>query len=196
MEIYLIRHTKPAIESNICYGNLDILVSKTYEIELEIILKKLPKNIQYIYSSPLIRCKTLAVSIANYLNIGDTSLEEDGRLKEINFGNWEGKNWDDIDKNELDIWMTDFVNVKTTNGESYLELYSRSVSFMQNIYDNHKHNFGPILIVTHAGFIRSVLSYVQKIDLKNSFDIKINYGDIVRIKYINENNIEINSNPI
>ena len=42
---------------------------------------------------------------------------------EMNFGDWEMKNWDDIPLEELNPWMQDFVNVRVSNGESFTDLY-------------------------------------------------------------------------
>ena len=61
MEIYLVRHTTPAIKKGICYGQTDVdLNSETFESELYEIKNKLPSNIVRFYCSPLIRCSKLA----------------------------------------------------------------------------------------------------------------------------------------
>ena len=42
MEIYLIRHTTPAVEAGTCYGQADLDVIETFEQEASIIKQYLP----------------------------------------------------------------------------------------------------------------------------------------------------------
>ena len=72
-----------------------------------------------VYSSPAKRC----IALSEALNFGE--IIEDKRLLEIDFGDWEGLEWDEIDKNLLNHWMEDFVNVAPTNGESFNQMYLR-----------------------------------------------------------------------
>ncbi|CAL2079596.1 conserved hypothetical protein [Tenacibaculum dicentrarchi] len=172
MEIILVRHTTPNIEKGICYGQADIGVIDTFLEEVPLILKEVPVNDTETayYSSPLKRCKLLAEQLS------DTIIFDD-RLKELDFGDWELKKWDDINKPELDIWMNDFVNITVTNGESYIDLHTRTVQFLNEIKRLKKQH---IVIVTHAGVIRSLWAYVNNISLENSFDLKLKYGDIIK----------------
>ncbi|WP_214983467.1 alpha-ribazole phosphatase [Tenacibaculum dicentrarchi] len=172
MEIILVRHTTPNIEKGICYGQADIGVIDTFLEEVQPILKEVPVNDTETayYSSPLKRCKLLAEQLS------DTIIFDD-RLKELDFGDWELKKWDDINKPELDIWMNDFVNITVTNGESYIDLHNRTVEFLNELKSLKKQR---VVIVTHAGVIRSLWAYVNNISLENSFDLKLKYGDIIK----------------
>ncbi|SOU86586.1 alpha-ribazole phosphatase [Tenacibaculum dicentrarchi] len=172
MEIILVRHTTPNIEKGVCYGQADIGVIDTFLEEIPPILKEVPVNDTETayYSSPLKRCKLLAEQLSETIIFDD-------RLKELDFGDWELQKWDDINKPELDIWMNDFVNITVTNGESYIDLHSRTVAFLSEVKALKKQR---IVIVTHAGVIRSLWAYVNNISLENSFDLKLKYGDIIK----------------
>jgi len=74
--------------------------------------------------------------------------------------------------------MNDFVNVVVPNGESYTILQKRILEFYNSL--NHTAN-KKIVIVSHAGPIRALLAHIQKIDLKDSFTIKVAYGQVIRI---------------
>ncbi|WP_448517950.1 histidine phosphatase family protein, partial [Rhodoflexus sp.] len=50
-----------------------------------------------------------------------------------------------------------------------------------------KTNLQKIAVVTHAGNIRSFLSFVLSLPLENSFRIRLNYATIVAV-ILNENN--------
>ncbi|GAA3516597.1 alpha-ribazole phosphatase [Aquimarina addita] len=172
MDIYLVRHTTPNIEKGICYGQSDLGVTNTFESEVAAIHTGIPlKEITNVYSSPLQRCKLLA-------NTFGKPTVFDNRLKELDFGDWELKAWESIDQDELNPWMEDFVNVKVPHGESYVMLRDRILDFYNSLsLASHE----KIIIVSHAGPIRALVSHVQKTELKDSFHIKIGYGEVIKI---------------
>ena len=178
MEIYLVRHTTPNINNGICYGQTDVdLNFDTFESEFCDINDKLPGDIHRYYCSPLIRCSKLAKRLAKEIQIDD-------RLKELDFGSWENKKWSELDNKELSKWMVNFVNVKAGGAESFLDLHKRTSSFIKSLNKNDKQK---IAVITHAGNIRSFLSFILGIPLENSFRIQLNYACIIRA--------EINDNP-
>lgn len=179
MEIFLIRHTTPLVEKGTCYGQTDLDVTDSFHAEADIIKTYLPDNIVAVYSSPLQRCKKLAQHLFPHNPI---NLHND--LMELNCGSWEMQKWDDIPRNEMDPWMSDFVTVSTPNGESYIDLHERVVACFQQISQNS----GPSAIVAHGGVIRSILSHITQTALVDSFSaFKLHYGCVVKINYHNEN---------
>lgn len=176
MEIYLVRHTTPLIEKGICYGQTDLNITDTFDKEVAIILDKIKlDNEAHIFSSPLKRCVLLAQKF-------DKNITIDKRLMELDFGDWEMKKWNDIPEKEMTPWMKDFVNVKVPNGESYADLSKRALAFLDEIKSlNQKQT----IIVAHGGPIRSLLAHLTNTELKDSFDIKIIYGQVSKI-IINE----------
>lgn len=172
MEIYLVRHTTPEIAAGICYGQSDLPLAATFKEEAKVILDKIPhsKN-RKVFSSPLQRCKLLA-------NLFDKKVHIDQRLIEFNFGDWELKEWEAIPKEEFTPWMEDFVNVTVPNGESYIDLAARVMTFFKEILKNENEQN---IVVAHSGVIRSILANLKDIPLEKSFDIKLSYGQISKI---------------
>ncbi len=173
MEIYLVRHTTPNIEKGVCYGQSDLGITESFAAEVEKIHQQIPiEDITKVYSSPLQRCKLLAKTFQKEITF-------DNRLKELNFGDWELQPWDLIHQKELNRWMNDFVNVEVPNGESYVMLQQRALDFFSSLdTDSEEKN----IIVSHAGWIRSILAFIHKIPLKDSFSIQLNYGHIITIE--------------
>ncbi len=172
MELILVRHTTPKIEKGICYGQADIEVTDTFTEELKTILADIPVNDAntVYYSSPLKRCKVLAEKLSKRILFDD-------RLKELDFGDWELKAWNNIEETPLNVWMNDFVNQPTKNGESYVDLHKRTTALLEEIkLKNHSR----VVIVTHAGVIRSLSSYIDNTLLKDSFNLKLDYGAIIK----------------
>lgn len=177
MEIYLIRHTTPDVAKGVCYGHADIDVTDTFHTEASLIKAYLPASIQQVHSSPLQRCRKLAEVL-----FPQTHIQYHDALKEINCGDWELKNWDDIAKADLQPWMEDFVNVCIPNGENYVQLHERSAHLFDQLTQT-----APAAIVTHGGVIRSILSHITGTPLKDSFNkFSLHYGCVVKI--IIENN--------
>ncbi|MHA1688134.1 MAG: alpha-ribazole phosphatase [Promethearchaeota archaeon] len=174
IEIYLVRHGKVKIKQGIIHGQSDVEPSNDYKKIVKKINKLgiITKNTA-IYSSPLKRCHVLARALSRDEPI------EDPRLMELNFGNWEMKKWNELAPQETNKWMEDFVKFTPPNGESYLELYDRvSDSFLELI---NKQPHEKVIIITHGGVIRSILTSVLKIPLKNSFSLEIDPGSITKI---------------
>jgi len=169
MEVYVIRHTPVTLGKNMCYGQSDVPLADSFDKDVEIYKNQLPTRFDKVYSSPSPRCKAL-VSALQYPNVAFHN-----SLHELNFGDWENRKWDEINLDELNHWMADFVNVKPPNGENLSELFQRVKLFFDDLRQKkHKR----ILLVTHAGVIRCFWAYLLEIPLKNVFKIPVGYHEI------------------
>ena len=176
MEIYLIRHTAPAIAKGVCYGQADLDVRHTFANEAAIIQQHLPVAVGVVYSSPLQRCEKLA----RHLFAGNP-IQLHNDLMEINCGEWELRPWDDIPKKEIDPWMNDYVNVRIPGGESYTDVYERVANYFNSIMESSNH-LANVRIVAHGGVIRSILSYITQTPLIDSFKaFSLHYGCVIKI---------------
>ncbi len=173
MKITLIRHTSVNVEPGICYGQSDVPLDESFSHTAEFIKHKLQvEKYDAIYCSPLSRC----VKLAKYCGYETPILDK--RLLEINFGDWEMKNWEQISDPRLQHWYDDWINEKPTNGESFQTLISRVEEFLDELkYLPHKQ----VAIFTHAGVIRAIRIINKLISIKEAFKHKIEYGDIVEL---------------
>jgi alpha-ribazole phosphatase len=179
MEVYLVRHTETTVGKGVCYGHSDLPLKEPYKEQFKEILSQIKPKEAKIYSSPLIRCSLLA----NYLHLNSLNTEPisyDERLIELNFGEWELKEWDKIDNIVLSDWMEDFVNNRAGSGESFNQLYLRVNHFIENTLFR-EHNNLPSIIVTHAGVIRCFLCRERNIKLNDAFKIEVDFGSVYRI---------------
>jgi alpha-ribazole phosphatase len=173
MEIYLIRHTSPDIGIDVCYGQTDINVGPLFEKEAVSVKNRLDISEPIaVYSSPLKRCARLA----SMLSTDDFKLDD--RLLEMNFGDFEGQKWTQIDRTLFSEWADDFVNNAPPGGENFLSLYNRSLAFLKDPQiQKHK----TIVVVTHAGVIRCLIGHVLGLPLENVFRFQIYFGSISKI---------------
>jgi len=179
-DIYLIRHTTPAVDKGICYGQTDLDVTESFMDEAAVIRQHLPAGFSSVHSSPLQRCARLAAHLfpGHPVNLHP-------QLMEIHCGEWEMRGWDDLPKEEIDPWMKDFVQVRIPGGESYSDLHQRVTGCFHRIYDNHhtgNGNGAAIAIVAHGGVIRSILSHITGTPLIDSFKVfSLYYGCVIRV---------------
>ncbi|MDB5014118.1 MAG: hypothetical protein JWQ25_2320 [Daejeonella sp.] len=175
MEIYLIRHTKVHNPDKLCYGQSDIQLAANWENDIAALCHKLKFDAQtVVYSSPFKRCTDLAQAISN------TDFVQTPELSEMHFGDWEQKGWDSLDQEILNLWMADFVNFQVPGGESFKVMHKRCSNFWDELISKDHEK---VLIVTHAGVIRSVLAHVLDIPLKNIFQLQVDYGSVSKVTY-------------
>ena len=169
MEVFVIRHTPVAVGKDTCYGQTDVPLAHTFLQDILHYKTQLPIGFDAVFCSPLQRCKDLAMAL-NCQNI-----VYEPALMEMNFGDWELKKWNNINPNDLDIWMQDFVNTKTPNGENLQDLFSRMQFFLDNL---RLQPYKKVLIITHAGTIRCMWAYLLAIPLHNIFKIPVGFNEI------------------
>lgn len=172
MEVYLVRHTETFCEKGICYGQADVDLKEPFVEQFEEIKQQIPAG-AIVYSSPLLRCTKLAKYLSD-------SIITDSRLMEMHFGDWELKKWDAIPEADFTPWMTDFVNVSVPNGESFVALHQRVTDFLETVVLENKAE--KIVLVTHAGVIRSILCKQTNLPLKDAFTNKVDFGEVIKVE--------------
>ena len=194
MDIYLIRHTEVAVGRGIAYGQSDVDLTDTYEEQRDRLQAHLPNKPGAIFSSPLSRCRRLAEDLATaflaknqlntaVINIHPLTVQFDDRLKEFSFGDWEMTPWNDIDRDGLDGWMADFVNIRTPNGENFGDVFERVGAFWheQILPLAQTQPTQPVFIVSHGGVIRALLCLFMDLSLQNAYRINLDYGAVTKL---------------
>ena len=148
--IYLLRHTTPAVESGICYGATDLALATSFADEARAVLAALPR-VDAVVSSPLSRCRELACYLAERRSL---PVHMDDRLREMDFGHWEGRPWSSLPRAELNAWAADFLHAAPHGGESVHGLRQRVGAAM----DEWSQRGDSLLVVTHAGVIKAALA--------------------------------------
>jgi alpha-ribazole phosphatase len=157
MTLFLVRHALPLIGKGLCYGRLDVPANgeatKTCALELH---NMLPKGIAVV-SSPLQRCELLASGLIGLRP--DLAVKTDPKLQEMDFGQWEGRAWADIDPAELTAWTGDFASYRAgATGESVTQFMARVATAFDALDPKQE-----TLWVTHAGVIRAATLIAQGI---------------------------------
>lgn len=169
MILHLIRHPPPSIAPGICYGRLDVS-AEIPAAAIAALRAQLPSGLP-VYSSPLRRCLDLAHRL-------HPAPVVDARLAEMDFGAWEGRSWDAIPRAELDAWAADIAGYAPPGGESPLQLQARVLDFVAGL------SVPEAVLVTHAGVIRMLLAYCQKLPPRRWPELKVAYLAPLRIELL------------
>ena len=174
MKVTLIRHTRVAVSPGTCYGQTDVDVAETFPEEAARVKAALCGNdFDAVYSSPLQRCRKLA----EYCGYPAPLLDD--RLKELNFGDWEGKRWDDIQDPRLQEWFDNWLSTKAGGGESFLEQYARVAEFLDEL---RRRPFQKVAVFAHGGTIRAALVYAGVCNFNQIFSDMVDYGSVTEIE--------------
>jgi len=127
MPLCLIRHTRVAAPAGLCYGQFDVPLADTFAEEAQAVREALahqfPAGLPPIWSSPSLRCRSLAETL-------DAPFRLDPRLRELNFGDWEGRTWAELDSPEARHWGDNWQTAAPPQGESLPELLQRLRNFL------------------------------------------------------------------
>lgn len=183
--IYIVRHPKTTTPDGVCYGRSNVTPNKQSLIEAEQKVKAKLEGacIDICYTSPLQRCTLLAAHLA-----GHSKIISDDSLQEIDFGSWEMTPWDEIPPQEQALWGKDFIRCKVHGGENFLDLQQRVVAFWLKLVSSTEQT---ALVITHAGLIRALLNHLLDTNPEKIFAIEVDYADVIRITWSNENYYKI-----
>ena len=172
MQVFLIRHPRPLIEAGVCYGRLDVDCEDPQPVAARL---RLPPNTP-IFSSPLRRARRLAEALAVPTRV-DVRL--DARLAEIDFGDWEGRRWDDIDRQSIDAWAADVLNFTPPRGESVADLQRRVIDFSAEL--SAIFAGASVALITHAGVIRALLGHWRGLPVAEWTQLKCDFGSLTEV---------------
>lgn len=180
--IFLVRHCKPEFKDDIriCIGKKDIPLSNEGMIHAKQLAGYfLNRNINRIYSSHLKRARKTAEIIAS--SRISVCIKDD--FSELNIGKWDGLSFEEVKlryPEEYENRGRDLENYIVEGGESMAMCRERAVKELHKSIDESE---GNILIVTHAGVIRTIISSLLDISIMDTFEYKIDYGSISLITF-------------
>jgi probable phosphoglycerate mutase len=116
-----------------------------------------------IYTSPLRRAVETATPLARAISL---PFEERAGLAEIDYGVWDGKSADEVDReyhDEYVRWSSDPAWNAPTGGETAIALSQRVTQVIEEIRVAHPE--GNVLVVTHKASIRVLLCALLGVDV-------------------------------
>lgn len=165
--------------------------------ELAVVTAKALAEVKFdvAYSSPLSRAYETAEIILKYSNHSIPEIVIDNRIKEINFGEWEGKR---ITKENFNIpsvrfneFYTDTFNFPNgPGGETTWDVVHRTGDFLNQVFSNPEYQDKTILVATHGFALRALLHHVYE-DKNDFWHGQVPANCCVNVIEKNENEIKL-----
>jgi alpha-ribazole phosphatase len=167
--LVLVRHCEPQEDARgRCYGSLDVALSAAGRRHAHELAARLSADA--VWTSPRRRARETAAPLARSPVVDDA-------LCELDFGELEGRTFDEIAASEPELfraWMETPTRVRFPGGESYADLKARALPCLDRIWGEH----ASAIVVTHGGVIRAGLSEWLGIPDESIFRIDLRYGGV------------------
>ena len=152
-------------------GQLDVPLSREGIIQAELVSDYILNNydVGAVYSSDLIRAVDTVKKVADTKNL---PIVTDKRLREVFCGKWEGllvEKVKEIYKEDYLAWKRGSETAYMTGGENMLEVKLRAVEAVKEI--TKKCEGKTVVIATHGGLIKPLLSGVLGVDYQTLIDM-------------------------
>jgi alpha-ribazole phosphatase len=154
--LVVIRHAEPEERAHgLCYGTLDVGLSaegRAHAARLAESLGALAYDA--VYTSPRLRTSETAAPVARARELAPIV---DDDLREIDFGELEGRRYDEIAVTQPELyrrWMEAPTSVQFPGGESFADVRRRALRAMDRIRAAHE----CAVVVTHGGVVRAGLA--------------------------------------
>jgi alpha-ribazole phosphatase len=148
MALWIVRHARPLIAAGICYGVMDVQADAAETDQAARALAAALPTGAALRVSPLTRCQQLARALCAVR--ADLRAHTDPRLREMDFGVWEGVAWNAIPQQALQAWTDDFGNHRFGGAESSNEVLARVAQVWDEVQGHHD-----TIWITHAGVARA-----------------------------------------
>jgi alpha-ribazole phosphatase len=181
--LWLIRHPEPEPSARgRCYGSLDVALAGEGVQQAHAIAHAFANEpLAAIYASPRQRCTHAARILAAARTC---TLETVDALRELDFGAFEGRSYDEIAALYPDLyrqWMERPTETHFPEGESFRQMSARVLGAARELLTRHRGD--SIALITHGGPIRVILADALSMPPASIFRIEQRYGSINRIRY-------------
>ncbi|MCQ2511032.1 MAG: histidine phosphatase family protein [Lachnospiraceae bacterium] len=188
--IYLVRHGVPdtGTSERICLGRKDIPLGQKGREEINRLSgyfyrEEIADKVSGIFCSPLKRCVETAEILHNAVNRTSESFKitEAEDLQEVNTGIWDGLTFKEIKERfpqEYEERGKSLGRYRISGGETLEEAGIRFLYALKNCMVNTE---GNLIVVAHAGVIRSFLCLITGKDVDQINDWKIPYGSVTEV---------------
>ena len=171
MKLFVVRHGETDGNVNeLACGVSESTLTEKGRMQAQALANRLKEekeknNITAIYVSPLKRARDTAAYIEQVLQL---TAVPDTRLHEIDFGDFEGKPWNNPDF--LYIHKNPFL--KFPGGESFAQVAHRAYSIIEDVKQKHTGD-GNILFVCHGVLTTAAYTYFNPLSMEDLFRLEI-----------------------
>ncbi len=157
----------------------DPLTEKGWQQMQQAVVKQ---NWDHIISSPLQRCCRFAQQLSQQTATPLTILPD---WQEIHFGDWEGKTAEQIPIKELTQFYQQPLKHTPNKAETMTDFILRISHGWQRLITQHPDQH--ILLITHAGVIRSLFHCLLDLPVSKTFNLQLDHASMTRFQCYQQN---------
>jgi broad specificity phosphatase PhoE len=166
--LLFIRHAETDLAGRFC-GHANPPVNERGFRQIDGLLETLrSESIDAIYTSDLSRTLTTADAIGKVFGLSPIIVP---LLREIDFGDWEGLSWSEIESRDQAYarrWSEAYPDLPAPGGESFEAFRSRVLTEVKQLLSEASQKCA--VVVTHAGVMRVVLRSLCRLDDEEAWE--------------------------
>ena len=185
MDLILVRHGCTDAAPGQCLGQADLPLSTRGFTDVQQLAATWHGSPpRFLFSSDLRRAQQSAQVFAAAFAIEPLT---DPRLREVDFGRWNGSHWNEImqtDHRQYRRWLENWVIQEAPDGESFVDVLRRTGAWLAALLGSTE-NDDCVLAIAHAGSIRAVLCHALGLPPGRAPTIGMDHARVSRLRYAN-----------
>jgi len=179
-----VRHAPVTVNEGRIYGQADHVCDCSDEPTFRALARVLPAGALWVTSN-LKRTTMTAEAIHPHLPERPESMVVEPQLAEQNFGEWQGRTYEELRQGKLGHWHRFWLAPAATvppGGESFVDLIDRVRASVERLSQDHAGR--DIVAVTHGGTIRAALALALGLDPEAALRLQVANCSLTRIDLI------------
>lgn len=175
--LFLVRHGAASNVDGRIVGQVDVPLSETGAASIRALAATWsgPAPLR-VWASDLARSHESAKLLADHFEV---AVSLDPRLREIDFGNWDGARWEDVrehDRSAFERFMDRWFEETPPGGETYARVEARAVAWLDQVWIDSPGP--PVVAVAHGGTIRAILRHTLDLPVERIFHLHLHHGRV------------------
>ncbi len=185
MDLILVCHGATDADATLCVGHGDPPLSTRGFTDMQRIAADWTGSApRFLFTSDLRRAQQSAQVFAARFAIEPLV---DERLREFDFGRWEGRRWDEIAREDARAyrhWLDNWVIQPAPDGESFADVLRRTAAWLSALSASTRAN-DRVLAVGHSGSIRAVLCHALGLPPARATALAVDPAHVTRVRWRN-----------
>lgn len=141
----------------------------------------LKRSWDQIVCSPLLRCQGFGQYLHEQTKI---PIETESNWQEYDFGDWEGKMAEQINRDELIQFYQNPLTHPPKNAEQYTHFQSRVEKAWKNLLQTYSGQH--VLVITHGGIIRTLYPLLLGLPVEKIFNLQVDHASITQFQCVHD----------
>jgi len=183
MDLIVVRHGQTEARPGLCIGHADLpLSARGFTDVQQLATTWVGVPPRFLFTSDLRRAQQSAQVFAAAFAIEPLS---DPRLREADFGRWNGRHWNEVMQADADHyrhWFDNWVIQEAPDGESFADVLRRTGAWLAALLATTGDD-DRVLAIGHAGSIRAVLCHALGLPPARALGIAVDHSRVSRLRY-------------